>query len=80
MATHLVKIKLNGDLRIIEIPTPPRFDALVSAVVAAYGVPAGSELTFTYMDTDGDEVRPERSYRQSRTRQGRPLMRCLVAI
>lgn len=59
MATHLVKIKLDGDLRIMEIPSPPRFEGLVSAVVAAYGVPAGSEkeLTFTYRDTDGDEVR-----------------------
>lgn len=59
MATHLVKIKLDGDLRIMEIPTPPRFDGLVNAVVAAYGVPAGGqkELTFTYRDTDGDEVR-----------------------
>lgn len=59
MATHLVKIKLDGDLRIMEIPSPPRFDGLVNAVMAAYAVPTGNEreLTFTYKDTDGDEVR-----------------------
>lgn len=59
MATHLVKIKLDGDLRIIEIPSPPRFDGLVKAVMEAYAVPSRrqSELTFTYSDNDGDEVR-----------------------
>ena len=59
MATHLVKIKLDGDLRIMEIPAPPRFAGLVKAVMEAYAVPAGreKELTFTYRDNDGDEVR-----------------------
>lgn len=59
MATHLVKIKLDGDLRIMEIPSPPRFDGLVNAVMEAYAVPYGreKELTFTYRDNDGDEVR-----------------------
>lgn len=59
MATHLVKIKLDGDLRIMEIPSPPRFDGLVKAVVEAYAVSSGreKELTFTYRDNDGDEVR-----------------------
>lgn len=59
MATHLVKIKLDGDLRIMEIPSPPRFDGLVKAVMEAYTVPSGkeTELTFTYRDNDGDEVR-----------------------
>lgn len=58
MATHLVKIKLDGDLRIMEIPSPPSFGGLVNAVVEAYGVPAwgNKELTFTYSDSDGDEV------------------------
>lgn len=58
MATHLVKIKLDGDLRIMEIPSPPRFDGLVKAVTEAYSIPAGNEtgLTFTYKDSDGDEV------------------------
>lgn len=56
---HLVKIKLGGDLRIMEIPSPPRFDELVMTVIEAYSLPAGVEkqLTFTYKDNDGDEVR-----------------------
>lgn len=59
MPPHLVKIKLDGDLRIMEIPTPPSFDGLVKAVVEAYAVPAGNEkrFVFTYNDSDGDEVR-----------------------
>lgn len=59
MATHLVKIKLDGNLRIMEIPSPPRFEGLVKAVAEAYAVPAGKEkaLTFTYKDSDGDEVK-----------------------
>lgn len=59
MATHLVKIKLDGDLRIMEIPSPPRFDGLVKAVMEAHAVPSGNEkdLTFTYRDNEGDEVR-----------------------
>lgn len=59
--THLVKIKLNGDLRIMEIPSPPFFAALVDAVSEAYALPAGNkeELTFTYKDADGDEVCPQ---------------------
>eukprot|EP00903_Cladosiphon_okamuranus_P018051 g16612.t1 len=59
MTTHLVKIKLDGDLRIMEIPSPPRFDGLVKAVMEAYAVPSGreTELTYTYRDNDGDEVR-----------------------
>ena len=61
MATHLVKIKLDGDLRIMEIASPPRFDGLVKAVMEAYAVRSGREreLTFTYRDNDGDEVRSE---------------------
>ncbi|CAN0305365.1 unnamed protein product [Ectocarpus sp. 8 AP-2014] len=56
---HLVKIKLDGDLRIMEIPSPPRFDELVKTVMEAYSLPAGVEkqLTFTYKDNEGDEVR-----------------------
>lgn len=59
MPPHLVKIKLDGDLRIMEIPTPPSFDGLVKAVAEAYAVPAGNEkrFAFTYRDADGDEVR-----------------------
>ena len=58
MATHLVKIKLDGDLRIVEISTPPSFDAFVEAVAEAYGLRSenNEELTFTYQDSDGDEV------------------------
>lgn len=58
MEVHLVKIKLDGDLRIMEIASPPRFDALVKAVAEAYVIPSGceSQLTFTYKDSDGDEV------------------------
>lgn len=58
---HLVKIKLDGDLRIMEIPSPPRFDELVKTVMEAYSMPAGVEkqLTFTYKDNDGDEVRTQ---------------------
>lgn len=53
-----MKIKLDGDLRIMEIASPPRFDALVKAVAEAYVIPSRSEsqLTFTYRDSDGDEV------------------------
>ena len=63
-ATHLVKIKLDGDLRIMEIPAPPRFGGLVKAVMEAYAVPSGreKELTFTYRDNDGDEVRIEQRF------------------
>eukprot|EP00904_Undaria_pinnatifida_P014174 jgi/Undpi1/9888/HiC_scaffold_28.g12342.m1 len=59
MPPHLVKIKLDGDLRIMEIPTPPSFDGLVKAVAEAYAVPSGNEkrFSFTYKDSDGDEVR-----------------------
>lgn len=57
---HLVKIKLDGKLRIMELSSPPRFDGLVKAVVEAYSIPPrnGNEsaLTFTYKDADGDEV------------------------
>lgn len=58
MPPHLVKIKLDGDLRIMEIPTPPSFDGLVKAVAEAYAVPSGNEkrFSFTYKDSDGDEV------------------------
>lgn len=68
MAAHLVKVKLNGDLRIMEIPSPPRFDGLVKGVMEAYSVPSGQEkeLTFTYKDNDGDEVRSVDSAKSSR--------------
>ena len=59
MATHLVKIKLDdGDLRIMEIPTPPCFEGLMKAVAETFAVPSGQEraLAFTYKDNDGDEV------------------------
>lgn len=53
-----MKIKLDQDLRIMEIASPPRFDALVKAVAEAYVIPSSreSQLTFTYKDSDGDEV------------------------
>lgn len=54
---HLMKIKLDGDLRLLEIPAPPRFDALVKAVVEAYTLASAEGLAFTYTDADGDQVR-----------------------
>lgn len=59
MATNLVKVKLDQDLRMIEIPSPPRFDELVKIVAGAYGLapPKTKKLAFTYKDADGDEVR-----------------------
>lgn len=59
MATTLVKIKFDEDLRIIEIPSSPCFDEFVRTVAEAYGLThqKTKKLTFTYMDTDGDEVR-----------------------
>ena len=65
MTAHLVKIKLEGDLRIVEIPSPPLFDALVKAAAQAYGLrPEDSnKLTFTYKDSDGDEVREHDRYK-----------------
>ena len=59
MPPHLLKIQLDGDLRIMEIPTPPSFAGLVKAVAEAYAVPDGNGKRFvlTYRDADGDEVR-----------------------
>lgn len=54
---HLVKIKLDGDLRIMEVSAPPRFDALVKATMEAYALHQPAELVYTYQDSDGDQVR-----------------------
>lgn len=63
MATqHLVKIKLDGDLRIMEISAPPRFDDLVKATVKAYTIMEPQGLIFTYTDDDGDQVSNEGTY------------------
>lgn len=53
---NLVKVKLEGHLRIMQIPAPPRFDALVEAVKHAYGMAEAAGITFTYNDADGDQV------------------------
>lgn len=57
-ASHLVKVKLNGDLRMLEVPSPPRFDALVQATSTAYSLTEHAGMMFTYEDADGDQVRP----------------------
>lgn len=56
MDTHLLKTKLDNDLRMMEIPFPPLFDTLVKAVAEAYGLSETAGLTFTYQDVDGDQV------------------------
>lgn len=58
MATNLVKIKFDKDLRIIEIPSSPCFDEFVRTVGEAYGLAhqKTKKLIFTYKDIDGDEV------------------------
>lgn len=56
MSQHLIKVKLNGDLRMLEISSPPRFEALLKAVAEAYGISDTKGLTFTYADADGDQV------------------------
>lgn len=56
MDAHLLKTKLDNDIRMMEIPSPPRFDALVKAVAEAYAQSETAGLTFTYQDVDGDKV------------------------
>lgn len=59
MATTLVKIKFDEDLRMVEIPSQPCFSEFVKTVAEAYDLALGEaqSLTFNYKDTDGDEVR-----------------------
>lgn len=54
---YLVKVKLDGDLRIMEVPAPPRFSSLEKAVAEAYGLNEVAGMTFTYKDSDGDQVK-----------------------
>lgn len=55
-AVHLVKVKLDGDLRIMEIPSPPLFDALVRATAEAYALQGTEGFIYTYQDADADQV------------------------
>lgn len=52
---HLVKVKHDGHLRIMEITDPPRFGALVKLINAAYSL--DETVTLTYTDGDGDQVK-----------------------
>lgn len=53
---HLIKIDLDGHLRMMEI-LEPRFDALVEAISEAYRISETAGLTFMYVDVDNDKVR-----------------------
>lgn len=53
---NLVKVKLDGDLRIMEVPAPPQFSSLEKAVAEAYALNELGGITFTYNDSDGDQV------------------------